>query len=125
MDKHSNALNWFDIPVTNMERAKKFYETLFDIEMFVMEMGGNPMAFFPCGDDKVGGSLILDKELKPGKDGCLVYLNANPSIQKVIDKIEAAGGKVVVSKTQVSPEIGFVSYFIDCEGNRVGLHANN
>ena len=124
MDNKSNALNWFEIPVSDMSRAKKFYETIFNVEMFSMEMGGNPMAFFPCEQGKVGGALLLEKGVNPSKDGCLVYLNANPSIQTVIDKIEAAGGKLLVPKAQVTPEIGFVAYFTDSEGNKVGLHAN-
>jgi predicted enzyme related to lactoylglutathione lyase len=62
---------------------------------------------------------------KPGMDGTIVYLNANPSIQSVIDRIESAGGKVLMPRTQVSEEIGYMAFFVDSEGNRIGLHAGN
>lgn len=53
----------------------------------------------------------------------LVYLNANPDVQLVLDRIVAAGGKILVPKTEISPEIGYMGVFMDSEGNRVALHA--
>jgi predicted enzyme related to lactoylglutathione lyase len=53
----------------------------------------------------------------------LVYLNGNPDVQNVLDKVEAAGGKILVPKTQISPEHGYMAVFADTEGNRIGLHA--
>ncbi|MEI6815227.1 MAG: VOC family protein [Bacteroidota bacterium] len=128
MDKNTNALNWFEIPATDIARAKKFYETIFEITMDDMgEMMGMKMLGFPSemGNGKASGGLVLGPMHKPSMDGCVIYLNANPSIQKVLDRIEAAGGKVVMPATQISPEIGFMAFFIDTEGNRMALHAQN
>jgi hypothetical protein len=61
----------------------------------------------------------------PSQDGAVIYLNGNPSIQAILDRIEPAGGKVIMPRTQISPEIGYMAFFIDTEGNRIGLHAQN
>lgn len=128
MDKDSNALNWFEIPATNIARAKTFYENIFSIKMDdEQEMMGMKMAFFPneMGNGKASGGLVQSQMHKPSVDGAVIYLNANPSIQTVIDRIEKAGGKVVMPKTQISPEIGYMAFFTDTESNKVGLHAQN
>jgi len=128
MDKNSNSLNWFEIPATDIVRAKKFYETIFDIKMADMpEMMGMKMTGFPAdmGNGKASGCLAQSQMHKPSMDGAVIYLNANPNIQAVIDRIEKAGGKVVMPKTQISPEIGHMAFFIDTEGNKVGLHGQN
>ena len=128
MDKNSNALNWFEIPATDLNRAKKFYETVFAVQMQDMgEMMGMKMAGFPSemGNGKASGGLVQSQMHKPSAEGAVIYLNANPNIQTVIDRIEGAGGKVVMPKTEISPEIGQMAFFIDSEGNKVGLHAQN
>ena len=128
MDKNSNSLNWFEIPALDIERAQKFYETIFDIKMDRLpEMMKMKMAGFPAdmGSGKASGALAQSEMHKPSSDGCVIYLNANPTIQAVIDRIEKAGGKVIIPKTQISPEIGYMSFFIDTEGNKMGLHAQN
>jgi predicted enzyme related to lactoylglutathione lyase len=128
MDKQSNSLNWFEIPVKDIARAKKFYESIFSITMEEMqEMPGMKMASFPfeMGSGKANGALAESPYHKPSKEGTIVYLNANPSIQAVIDRIEKAGGQVVMPKTQISPEIGWMSFFLDSEGNQIALHAQN
>ena len=123
----TNALNWFEISVTDIARAKKFYEEIFSMEMPEQEMMGMKMVSFPqdMGNGKASGALVQSPQHKPSMDGAVVYLNANPSIQTVIDRIETAGGKVVMPKTQISPEIGCMAFFIDSEGNKVALHAQN
>ena len=128
MDKTTNALNWFEIPAADITRAKKFYGTVFGVEMQDMgEMMGMKMVGFPSemGNGKATGGLVESQMHKPSTEGAVVYLNANPSIQTVIDRIETAGGKVVMPKTQISPEIGCMAFFIDSEGNKVALHAQN
>jgi predicted enzyme related to lactoylglutathione lyase len=125
MDKNANSLNWFEIPVTDMDRATKFYATIMNAEMFPMPaMMGMELVGFPSepGNGKASGALCKSDFHKPSQDGSLIYLNANPSIQTVIDKVETAGGKLIMPKTQISPEIGYMAFFIDTEGNRVGLH---
>ena len=128
MDKNSNALNWFEIPAADLSRAQKFYETIFGVEMMPMgEMGGMKMVGFPAemGNGKASGGLAESPMHKPSTEGAVIYLNANPSIDSVINRIEAAGGKVAMPKTQISPEIGYMAFFVDTEGNKVGLHAQN
>jgi uncharacterized protein len=129
MSVNTNSLNWFEIPVTDTARAKKFYETIFDIQMQTQEMMGMEMTFFPYdmegSSGKVSGALVKGDMYKPGMDGALVYLNANPSIQTVIDKIEDAGGKTILPRTKIGEDIGYMAFFIDSEGNRMTLHAGN
>jgi predicted enzyme related to lactoylglutathione lyase len=90
-------------------------------------MMGMKMAGFPAemGNGKATGGLVQGQMHKPSAEGVLIYLNANPNIQTVIDRIDAAGGKVLMPKTQISPEIGYMAFFMDTEGNKVGLHAQN
>ncbi|MCO6509847.1 MAG: VOC family protein [Aridibacter famidurans] len=125
MDKNSHTVSWFEIPVSDMDRARKFYETIFDIEMQELPMPEFKMVAFPMdmGSGHVHGALCQHEMYTPSQDGVVVYLNANPEIQKVIDRIEDAGGTIVIPKTQISEEIGYMAFFTDSEGNRVALHA--
>ncbi len=118
----TNALNWFEIPVTDVARAKKFYETVFDIEMQQIEMMGTQMVMFPSESPKSGGALVKSPDHIPSKEGSVIYLNGNPNLQLVLDRIESAGGKVTMPKTSIG-ENGYMGFFIDTEGNLVGLHS--
>jgi predicted enzyme related to lactoylglutathione lyase len=122
----SHAISWFEIPTTDLSRAQKFYENIFDIEMIPLDSPHIQMRMFPIENMmNVGGALTFNPEFyKPSTtDGPLVYLNANPDVQQVLDRIENAGGKILVPKTQISPEYGYMAVFIDSEGNRVALHS--
>lgn len=129
MNPRTNAINWFDIPVNDLDRAKRFYETIFNIDMETQTTNtGEEMAFFPRLPDTImglsgilSGALVKGNELKPGKDGPLIYLNASPKLQRVLDKVTAAGGKVEMPATKIPA--GCVAVVIDTEGNKVGLHA--
>jgi predicted enzyme related to lactoylglutathione lyase len=126
MDPNANALNWFEIPATDIERAQGFYEGIFDMEMTPLpEMMNMKMVGFPMNmnSGKVSGALAASDYHQPSTEGTLIYLNANPEIQVVIDRIEEFGGKIVMPRTEISPEIGYMAFFIDTEGNRIGLHA--
>jgi predicted enzyme related to lactoylglutathione lyase len=118
----TNALNWFEIPVTDVARAKEFYETAFDIEMHEMEMMGMQMVMFPSQSPKSGGALVKSPNHKPSTEGSIVYLNGNPNLQIVLDRIESAGGKIAMPKTSIG-ENGNMAFFLDTEGNLVGLHS--
>jgi predicted enzyme related to lactoylglutathione lyase len=121
-----NAISWFEIPATDLDRAQKFYETIFDISLVPLDTPNLKMRMFPLEDmNGVGGSVnYAEGFYKPSAtDGPLIYLNANPDVQIVLDKIEAAGGKIIVPKTQISPEYGYMAVFIDSEGNRIALHS--
>ena len=126
MDPKANSLNWFEISVSDIKRAKSFYETVFGIKMDQQENMGMQMAFFPSEDmnGKVSGSLVQGPMHKPSADGSKVYLNGNPDLYNALGKIEKAGGKVVLPKTKISDDIGFMAFFVDSEGNTVALHSN-
>ena len=127
MDASTNALNWFEISTTDIARAKKFYETIFDISMGdTMEMMGMKMAFFPADsmNGKVGGGLVQGPMHKPSADGSKIYLNANPDMEAIIAKIGQAGGTVAMPKTKISDDIGYMAFFVDTEGNGMALHSN-
>jgi len=125
MKKDANSLNWFEIPAKDMKRAKKFYENIFGIKMDEMEFMNMTMASFPskAGSGKANGALVKSKFHKPSKTGAVVYLNANPRLEKVLDKIPQAGGKITIPKTQIG-EWGYMAFFTDTEGNQVALHSN-
>ena len=129
MEKNVNALNWFEIPATDINRAKTFYENIFGIQMEpVVDMMGMQMAFFPAenGNGKVSGGLVQSDMHKPSQEGTVVYLNANPAgMENVLNNITQHGGQVVMPKTHIGPEIGYMSFFIDSEGNKVALHSQN
>jgi hypothetical protein len=122
-----NAISWFELPATDLDRAQKFYETVLDIRMIPLDTPNIRMRMFPVEDPMtgIGGALALAPEFyKPSAtDGPIVYLNANPDVQRVLDKVVAAGGKIIVPKTEISPEYGHMALFIDTEGNRVALHS--
>ena len=127
MNETTNSLNWFEIPVTDMPRARHFYQVIFSMHMHESEMPGMQMIMFPyqMGSGKVSGALVKSENHKPGQDGTLIYLNADPSMDSVLEKIEPMGGKILLPKTQIAPEIGYMAFFIDSEGNRIGLHSQN
>lgn len=121
-----NAISWFEIPSTDLNRATKFYETIFGISLITMDMPNIKMRMFPLEDMMGVGGAIVDSGgfHKPSAtDGPLIYLNGNPDVQVVLDKVEAAGGKIMVPKTEISPEYGYMAVIIDTEGNRIGLHS--
>ncbi len=122
----NNAISWFEIPATDLTRAQKFYEAIFDITMIPLETPNFKMRMFPIKDPmQVGGALVLSPGFftPSSSDGVLIYLNANPDVQLVLDKIEAAGGKIVYPKTEISPEYGNMAVFTDTENNRIALHS--
>lgn len=119
-----NMLNWFEISATDINRAQKFYETIFNFKMQAMDFGGFKMAMFPGDEGKVSGALCAGPDYKPSQDGAIIYLNANPDLAEVEARVEAAGGKVIQPKRQISPDYGYMALFIDSEGNRVALHSN-
>jgi len=125
MNKETNSINWFEIPVTDLERAKHFYQVAFGIHMEDMNMPGMEMAGFPAemGNGKVSGALVKGGNTKPSADGIVIYLNANPDMTDVLQRIESEGGQIVLGKTQITPEIGYMAFFIDSEGNKLGIHS--
>lgn len=123
---HKNAVSWFEIPTKDLGRAQRFYETILDITFTPLDLENFKMRMFPITDPLgVGGALMQSADFyKPSAtDGPLVYLNANPDVQNVLDKVEKAGGKILVQKTQISPEHGYMAIILDTEGNRIAFHS--
>ncbi|WP_073176297.1 VOC family protein [Flagellimonas flava] len=123
-----NMVGWFEIPVLDMDRAKTFYDTVFEIGIQVQDFGGTLMGWFPWAEGKTGasGSLILQPDwyTPSKKDGVLVYFSSE-DVQTELDRIEAAGGQILKPKTQISPEVGYMALFVDTEGNRIALHSRS
>jgi uncharacterized protein len=120
-----NAINWFEIPVADMSRAKRFYGTVMGAELQDSELAapGERMAIFPTETQEgVSGALLQSPNAKPAGDGTTVYLNVGPSIDTWLSRVEQAGGQIAVPKTALPPGMGFFAHIIDSEGNRVGLH---
>jgi predicted enzyme related to lactoylglutathione lyase len=121
-----NAISWFEIPATDIDRAQKFYETIFQIQMQPMDFEGVKMRMFPIDDPMKGiGGTIIDTGgfHKPSAtDGPLIYLNGNPDLQIILDRVVAAGGQVLLPKKVISDEYGDMGLFMDTEGNRIALH---
>lgn len=120
----SNIIQWFEIPVSNMERAKNFYENILALELREMKSpNGMEMAIFPSENNEVGGALTFHPDFyKTGQQGALIYLNANPDLQKVLDRIEKEHfGKVLVPKREIGDGHGYMAVFADSEGNRIAL----
>jgi len=123
----NNAISWFEIGTSDLNRATKFYETIFDVTLTPLDLDNIKMRMFPLQDmmTNVGGAIVDSGGFhKPSStDGPLIYMNGNPDLQNVLDIVEAAGGKIMVPKTMISPEYGFMAVFLDSEGNRIGLHS--
>jgi len=118
-----NPINWFEIPVNDIEAAKTFYQNVFEIEMQVTEMGPSLMAWFPGGPGEPGatGTLIKSEGYVPSHEGTVVYFSVE-SIENKLTLIEANGGSVLVPKMSIG-EFGFIAQFQDNQGNRVALHS--
>jgi hypothetical protein len=117
----ANALNWFEIPAADMARAVKFYSAILGT---ALEAGptapGYQMAAFPV--EGVGGALMSGPGYVPSAEGALVYLNGGDDLNGILDRVEAAGGKIVTPKTGIGQH-GFFAIFLDSEGNRMALHS--
>ncbi|MBT8290405.1 MAG: VOC family protein [Muriicola sp.] len=122
----SNMIGWFEIPVTDMDRARKFYESVFDIQIEVQNFHGLMMGLFPFAEGKQGasGALVSYPDFyRPSEsEGPLLYFSSR-DVQEQVDKIEGAGGKVIQPKKMISEDVGYMALFVDTEGNRLALHS--
>ena len=119
-----DALHWFEIPVHDMERAQRFYETLLGRRMRREQMGPQALAVFEYGDGRVGGALLNGPDMPaPSLDGNIVYLNASPSLDAALARAVALGARVLLPRLQLPGDIGAIAHIADSEGNRIGLHA--
>ncbi len=121
MDK--NMVNWFEIPVVDLARAKKFYSSLLNVELQDMQMPNMEMASFPMvqGGEYATGALVKSENYKPSTEGTIVYFFCE-DVDHQLNKLDDLGGKAVLPKTSIG-EHGFIARFIDSEGNMVALHS--
>lgn len=122
-----NAVGWFEVPVKDLDRAIKFYETVLDLKIEKHELGPLQMGWFPQLEDKPGstGALVLHEGYVPSKEGSLLYFTAHSGdCSNELSRVEDAGGQIIQEKKQIG-EYGFVGLIIDTEGNRVALHSRN
>lgn len=119
----AHAINWFEIPAKNFERAKSFYESVLGITM-VMPFPEMKYAMFPADmqHGEIGGGLIEEKGWEPALGGALIYLNGGEDLAIPLAKVEAAGGKILIPKTSIGAN-GFMARFTDTEGNIVAFHS--
>jgi predicted enzyme related to lactoylglutathione lyase len=118
----SNAINWFELPSTNLQRAMAFYSQVLGAEFQKIDMGDVELAFFPTKDQGVGGCLTYGNGNSPNAEGALVYLNGGDDLSDPLARVEAAGGKVVVPRTSIG-ENGYYAIFMDTEGNWVAFNS--
>ena len=119
-----NAINWFEIPAANFERAVAFYEKVFAAPLPIENsFPGMRLAIFPYAKPGVGGCLIEFEQARPHPDGVRVYLNGGDNLAPMLARAEAAGGKIIMPKTLIREDIGYIGMFCDSEGNIVGLHS--
>ena len=123
----SNYINWFEIPVTDMNRASKFYNTVFGIEVQQFPYGEDQeMGMFAHSQETgVAGALVKGQGYEPSDKGPLLYMNGGEDLSGALAKVEAAGGSVVMEKFQISPEHGYMAIFLDTEGNKLAMHSMN
>ncbi|URC14884.1 VOC family protein [Flavobacterium sp. B183] len=122
MKTKSNPVVYFEIPVTNIERAIQFYSAVFGFEFERDRIHDNEMAFFPLieGNNGISGALAQGEIYKPTIDGTLVYLNTE-DIEETINLVVKNGAEILFPITS-NGEFGWVAEFKDCEGNRIALH---
>lgn len=125
MNANANSINWFEIPSADFQRAQAFYENIFQIEMHTMRMGETDMAMFPSepGSGKASGAVIFGEDYKPSMEGAVIYLNGDPNLDQALARVQEAGGEVLMPKMGIGDN-GFIAFFRDTEGNKVGLHSN-
>ena len=121
-----NAISWVEIPASDLDRAQKFYESIFEVQLIPLNLPNVKMCMFPIDDQMGVGAALCKAEgfyYPSATAGPLIYLNGNPDVQIILDRIANAGGEILVPKTLISPERGHMAVFKDSEGNRIALHA--
>lgn len=121
-----NLVGWFEIPVDEMDRAVRFYESVLGVELERHRMGPLDMAWFPAGDGTgAPGALVRHPDFyRPSADGVLIYLSApSGDLSNELTRVEDAGGAILVPRRQISDEHGYMAVLQDTEGNRIALHS--
>jgi len=125
MEMPTHAFNWVEIPVIDFNRAKTFFSRIFDYQMPESTMGNQRMGFllYDMQSRGIGGAIVKGEGYEPSKTGPKVYLSGGTDLNTVLNRVEPAGGKIVLPKTQITPQLGYFAIFIDTEGNQLSLHS--
>jgi predicted enzyme related to lactoylglutathione lyase len=124
LEKFKSAINWFEIPATDFDRAVRFYSDIYAYELPTRDMGHIRMGFFQHEPGTgTGGAIVAGDGYSPSKNGTKLYLNGGKDLTSVLDRVIHAGGAIVQDKTLISPEIGYFAIIDDTEGNRIYLHS--
>lgn len=120
---NENPVGWFDLNVANLERAKKFYETVFNVKLTDLPIEWGKQSLFPFNQEgaNISGALVEKADFAPSNNNTVMYFETEDCITEE-QRIESGGGKVVQPKMNIG-DFGFISIFIDTEGNTVGLHS--
>ena len=124
MELPEHAITWFEIPVTDFDRARTFYSAILEFTMPERQMGPNRMGILPYQKSTNGAAIVQGDTYVPSKQGCLGYLNAGADLSEILARVEPAGGKVLTGKTLIQADVGCYAVFEDTEGNRIGLHSS-
>ena len=118
------AIHWFEIPVTDLDRAQAFYEAVLAAPLRREPLGPTTLAVLPYTEPAIGGALMAGAQgATPSANGTLVYLNVNPSLDAALARALAAGGQLLVPRVDLPGGMGSFVHVLDVEGNRIGLHA--
>ena len=125
MEKITNSINWFEIPVLNFDRAREFYSRIYDFEMPETKMGANHMGFLLMDPESkgIGGAIVQGQGYVTTALGVKVYLNGGKDLMTVLNRVLAAGGELIVPKTKITDELGYFAVFEDSEGNHISIHS--
>lgn len=118
-----NLINWFEIPAADFKRAVSFYKAILKVEIKETDLFGAKMGLFPTDGTNVSGAIVQGEDYIPSTNGILAYLNGGNDLQTILNKVEINRGKIIVPKTQISPEMGYFGIFIDTEGNKMAVHS--
>ncbi len=118
----TKPLNWFEIPTSNIDQARDFYEAVFGVKMTTGQIGSATYAAFPYDrETATGGALIQDPAYQSGI-GPLLYLNAGDTLDLMIQRALDCGAKLATPRTALPPGMGFFAHILDLDGNKIGLH---
>ncbi|MCX7088383.1 MAG: VOC family protein [Methylococcales bacterium] len=120
----NHVATWFDIPVTDMQRAKNFYQNVMETSFKDDEMNGYKIAIFAAEEGAVSGMLTLGEHYEPSQTGAVIYLNGGNDLNYRLERVVVQGGAVIHPKTAINEgECGYFALFLDSEGNRIGLYS--
>jgi predicted enzyme related to lactoylglutathione lyase len=119
-----DMVSWFEIPALDFQQAVAFYNQIFGITMKQTISESNAMAFFPVNNG-IGGAVITGPGSVPSDTGPLIYLNGGDDLEQVLNKVEDAGGRIIMHKTLINEDSGYFAIFLDSQGNKLALHSKN